>query len=650
MFVIPLEKLSLNDSGIAGSKATTLGEIIKLGMDVPSGFVVSTQTFDTFLNHNEITSDIFEILLDKNEVYEIKAKKIKKIILKGKFPKKIKKEILSEYKKIPGRNFIVRSSALAEDSLKNSWAGQMESVPITSEKEVVQAIKKCWASAFSQNALWYRNSSQKLIKKPISIAILIQKMLTPEIAGIGFSAHPYTNDENIIFIEAGLGHGKGLVSGEISPDKYIVDKKNNFLRDIYISKQKKKIIFTKGVERKITLPEKVGAKQFLKNNDIKILSKNIKEIEKHLDYKVDIEWLKHKNKVYILQTRPITTNKKPPISKSHIKMFHKPLLALSAMEIWYQGELTSNHNSDPLFLYSPKNGVSVYYNKDSIKSNPPEMIEVYKNEVVNKVKGFLIKCKKIDKLTKEKRPENIPQILDELENIWPDINDLYIFIMGINKGIFIPKKIKNSVEKARIISEKISHNAFDFILNYTEKFLTEKQNEYFYFSDFLTINEIRKQKFKKELPEAFIKIGKNRSFVYYQGKIYTKDEAKKIVKEKISNEIFSTSTENENLQGFSIYSNKTTEGIVKIISNFNKLHLLNKGDIIVTPSLSPEYVNIVNKISGIITEEGGELSHTAILAREYKIPCIVGVKNATKKLNDGQKIRINGKTGKIEIL
>ncbi len=648
MFVIPLEKLSLKDSYIAGNKAATLGEIIKLGMNVPSGFVVSTQTFDTFLNHNEITSDIFEILLDKNEVDEIKAKKIKKLILKGSFPKKIEKEILSEYKKTPGRNFIVRSSALIEDSLKNSWAGQMKSVLITSEKEVIQNIKKCWAFAFSQNTLWYRNSSKKLIKKPISIAILIQKMLTPEIAGVGFSIHPSTNDENTIFIEAGLGHGKGLVSGEISPDKYIVDKKNNFLIDIYISKQKKKIVFTKGVERKITLPEKVGAKQFLKNHDIKTLSKNIKKLEKHLNYKVDIEWLKHKNKIYILQTRPITANKKPLISKSHIKIFHKPLLALSAMEVWYQGELASNHNSDPLFLYSPKNGVSVYYNKNSIKSSYPEMTESHRTKILKKIRNFLLECKKIDELTKEKNPENIPQILDELENIWPDINNLYIFIMGINKGIFIPKKIKNSAEKARIISEKVSHNAFDFILNYTEKFLTEKPNEYFYLSDFLTINEIKNQKFKKELPEAFIKIGKNRMFVYYRGKIYTKDVAKKIIKEKISNNPYIEG--GGNLQGFTIYYKKNLEGKVKIISNFNKLHLLNKGDIIVTPSLSPEYINVIDKILGIITEEGGELSHTAILAREYKIPCIIGVKNATKRLKNGQKIRMNGRTGKIEIL
>lgn len=648
MFVIPLEKISSKDSYIAGNKATTLGEIQKLGINVPRGFVVSSQTFDTFLNHNEITSDIFEILSKQDEDIKTKSNKLKNLILQGTIPVEIEKEIILEYRKNPKRNFIVRSSSLIEDNLKNSWAGQMESFPIASERELIQGIKNCWASAFSQHTLQYRYSS-KLRKKPISVAILVQEMLSPQVAGIGFSAHPTTNENQIIFIEAGLGHGKGIVSGKVSPDKYIVNKENNFLHDIYIPTQKKKIVFIKGKEKEIILPKYIGSKKFLSHNEIKKLSQHIKSIENHFGYKVDIEWAKDKTGIYILQTRPITKLKSPKKTRSHIKIFHKPLLALSVMEIWYRGELNENDNSDPLFIYNPRNGIGVYYDKNSIKSNLPEMAENYKLIIYEDLKEFLIECKNINEIVMRKNPNEILLVLEKLEKIWPKINNLYLFLLGVEKGIFVPKKIKLYAEKMRIISEKVSHNAFDFILNYTEKFLTNKPNKYFYLSDFLTIAEIRKEKFKKYSPKIFSKINKKEGYVYYRGKIYVRKEMRDIIKNKITKNIsFLTKTEN-NLSGFPVYFQKTTKGKVRKILNFNKLSNFENNEIIVVQSLSPEYTSLIKNISGIITEEGGELSHASILAREYKIPCIVGVENATKILQNGQMIEI-GKNGVIKIL
>lgn len=222
-------------------------------------------------------------------------------------PTDIKKEILAEFKKLKTKFVAVRSSATAEDSLTASWAGELETYLDTIEKSLLKSVKKCWSSLFTTRAIFYR-FEKKMHKQQVSVAVVIQKMIESEISGIAFTVHPVTKNENQMIIEAGWGLGEAIVSGQVTPDAYVIDKRDFSILDINIAKQEMMIVRdgAKGTKHmKIKKPD--YEKQKLSGNQIIELAKICLSIEKHYKKPQDIEWALAKGKFYITQSRPITT-------------------------------------------------------------------------------------------------------------------------------------------------------------------------------------------------------------------------------------------------------------------------------------------------------------------------------------------------------
>ena len=177
---------------------------------------------------------------------------------------------------------------------------------LTPEKDVLKNVQLCWSSLFTPRAIFYR-IEQKLHKKPVSVAVVVQQMVQSEVAGICFTVHPVTKDYNQMVIEAGLGLGEAVVSGQITPDTYVIHKNDFSILDINVSEQTMMII--KGGKDNVhkKLSAKVGGKQKLTGQQIVELARICKNIEKHYGKPQDIEWALVKNKFYITQSRPITT-------------------------------------------------------------------------------------------------------------------------------------------------------------------------------------------------------------------------------------------------------------------------------------------------------------------------------------------------------
>jgi len=148
-----------------------------------------------------------------------------------------------------------------------------------------------------------------LRKSKVSVAVVVQKMVQSEIAGICFTTHPVTKDKNQLIIEAGWGLGEAIVGGHITPDSYVVDKRNWKLLDINISEQEKMLIKKNNKPENVwvEVPKKLKNKQKLDGKQIIALAKICAQIEKHYKFPCDIEWAIEKKKFYIVQSRPITT-------------------------------------------------------------------------------------------------------------------------------------------------------------------------------------------------------------------------------------------------------------------------------------------------------------------------------------------------------
>lgn len=364
-------EITKSDTAIAGGKGASLGEMTQAGIPVPDGFVILSNTFEKFLEKTDLNVEIDSILhsVDRREMHTIEnaSEKIKALILNAEIPKDIAEAIKEFFKKLNAKFVAVRSSATAEDSASAAWAGQLESYLNTTEKNLLENVKKCWASLFTPRAIFYR-FEKELHKQKIFVAVVIQKMVESEKSGVAFSVHPVTQDENQLIIEAGFGLGESIVSGQITPDSYVVEKQPRRIIDKNIQTQAKGLYRAKndGNEWR-NIPKEQGEKQILSDKKILELSGIISKIENHYNFPCDIEWAYKKNKFYIVQSRPITTlvfKNAPPINTINYGGKNWFLTISRNMSLWHQFLSDKGHHLHlkDFGVNAKLNALSVIYN------------------------------------------------------------------------------------------------------------------------------------------------------------------------------------------------------------------------------------------------------------------------------------------------
>jgi len=338
------KEITKSDTAIAGGKGASLGEMTQAGIPVPEGFVIISNAFDLFIEGTDLNVEIDAVLneVDNKAVHTVEnaSEKIQAMILSKEIPKNIETKILQDFKKLDCKFVAVRSSATLEDSASAAWAGQLDSFLNTTEKTLLENVKKCWASLFTPRAIFYR-FEKKLHRNKVSVAVVVQKMIQSKESGVAFSVHPVTEDENQIIIEAGFGLGEAIVSGSITPDSYVIDKQGFNILDINVNEQTKALYKkARGGNEWKELGEK-GKTQVLTKKEVIELSKLIVKIENHYGFPCDIEWAKENSKFYIVQSRPITTLKKKVKQKTSSK----------ALKEWFLVE--NIPNSDIFFFQIP---------------------------------------------------------------------------------------------------------------------------------------------------------------------------------------------------------------------------------------------------------------------------------------------------------
>lgn len=298
------------DIPLVGGKGANLGEMFTADIPVPDGFVVTSKAYYDFLKKTSLKKKILTELsgLDVNKSKDLMAasEKIKTAILSAEMPKDLAAEIKKAYHTLCGENdrFVaVRSSATAEDLPDASFAGQQETyLNVKGFEDVVKHVQMCWASLFESRAIFYR-TDKGFNHMKVGIAVPVQLMIQSEVSGIMFTVNPLTNDRSEISIEAAYGLGQPVVSGELTPDQYIVKKSNWDISYKFIAKQTWQ--FTLGGNT----PVSNAYQEVQKMDDKKVveLAKIGERVEKHYGMPMDIEWGMENKKLYIVQARPVTT-------------------------------------------------------------------------------------------------------------------------------------------------------------------------------------------------------------------------------------------------------------------------------------------------------------------------------------------------------
>jgi len=342
------DQLSKNDVNIVGGKGANLGEMAKFGIPVPPGFVLTADAYWRFVDHNGIRNKIMEILSKTNindPVSLLKAsEEIQNLFINGQIPDDLKNIIIENYKnlsKIFGEEetyVAVRSSATAEDLPNASFAGQQATfLNVKGNDKLLEAVKKCWASLWTARAINYR-TQMGFDHMKVALAVVIQKQIFSEKSGVMFTVDPINNDPSKIVIEASWGLGESIVSGEVTPDEYIVDKNTLQILEVKVNRKDVMTIFDpEKMTKKVDVPNDKKEIRCLSDEEVKKLAELGKKIEEHYGHPQDIEFAIDKNGIWIVQTRPVTTYKKksgkvllkgipasPGIGKGRVKVILGP--------------------------------------------------------------------------------------------------------------------------------------------------------------------------------------------------------------------------------------------------------------------------------------------------------------------------------------
>jgi pyruvate, water dikinase len=326
-YVAWFKELNENSLGVAGGKGTNLGIMFNLGLPVPEGFVITAQTYKKFIEDMGIDGRIAKQLegldIEETEKLQRVAKQIQDLIMGTEVPEDIKEDIIDNYEALGAEKghaqglvesnevFVaVRSSATAEDLPEASFAGQQATfLNVKGKEDIVKAVRACWASLFTARAIYYREKNNFQHMK-VFIAVVVQRMVDSEKSGVMFTINPATNQGDELVIEAVYGLGEMIVSGEVSPDFYSVDKKTRGIKKIEVKKQEIGMYRNEqGENEKKKIARELQERQILNEKEIKELARFGLKIEEHYKKPQDIEWAIEKGEIYIVQARAVTTFK-----------------------------------------------------------------------------------------------------------------------------------------------------------------------------------------------------------------------------------------------------------------------------------------------------------------------------------------------------
>jgi pyruvate,water dikinase len=312
--VYPFAELSRKDVSIAGGKGANLGELTAAGLPVPGGFVVGAPAYAAFCDtdglRETLAAELDDLDVDDTPELEAAAGRARALVSEAPMPDWLAEAIKAAYEKLGGGDtpVAVRSSATGEDTESASFAGMNETyLNVRGADAVVEAVRRCWASLFGARTVYYR-AKRGFPQAGMDIAVVVQQQIQSTRAGVMFTIDPASGRTDRIVIEGAFGLGESVVSGSVSPDRYIVEKGS---RAIIAHEVKPKELIIESVDGGGTITRELAGderlRRVLDDTEVRTLGDLAVKIEEHYGSAQDTEWaFDEDGKVWMLQSRPVT--------------------------------------------------------------------------------------------------------------------------------------------------------------------------------------------------------------------------------------------------------------------------------------------------------------------------------------------------------
>ena len=320
MYTTPI-KTTQNDLDLVGGKGRSLARMSCADFDVPGGFLVTTDAYKKFIADSDLKSKIIELakpeLRDGYPNFELSSKEINKIIQNAKIDANITDQIKVAYQQLDQANLsvAVRSSANAEDLPDFSFAGQQETfLNVSGEDEVVSAVKKCWSSLWTAQAISYRHQNG-IDQSSVAMGVVVQVMIPSEVSGILFTANPTNGERSEMIVNSSFGLGEAVVGGQVTPDTFIVDRTTLTSKETILGPKEHQIVYDgdQGIKIEKVSESNQGISSLSDSMLTELCNAALKVEALYEGKPQDIEWAFCNGKLHLLQSRPITNLPVQPI-------------------------------------------------------------------------------------------------------------------------------------------------------------------------------------------------------------------------------------------------------------------------------------------------------------------------------------------------
>ncbi|MGD9735839.1 MAG: PEP/pyruvate-binding domain-containing protein [Solirubrobacterales bacterium] len=304
--VIGFDRAPCLEVARAGGKGASLARMTALELPVPPGFVVAASCLAEALPDGGAALRAELVAAGGSEDFAAAAERAQRLVRELRFAERLREEIAAAYAALGREEAVaVRSSACAEDSETASFAGQQETyLHVRGVEPVLDRIRECWASFFSERALFYRARMGSL--EDLRMAVVVQRMVDADVAGVLFTVDPTKGRRDRMVVESVFGLGEALVSGELTPDRFVLSKDGRLKRTRLAAQPYAIVRHPEGGVQRRQLPPELGAAQSLDEEQLRELARIARGLEDRLEQPQDIEWAIEADDLFVLQARPVT--------------------------------------------------------------------------------------------------------------------------------------------------------------------------------------------------------------------------------------------------------------------------------------------------------------------------------------------------------
>ncbi|WP_462273510.1 PEP/pyruvate-binding domain-containing protein [Methanohalophilus sp.] len=705
--VIPMEGIRQEHMDIIGGKAYSLHRLFEKSFRVPAYFCVTTEAYNKFLDCSGLKGRLMIEFARKDfskmrweEMWDA-GLRIRNMFMNTPIPPLLVDTIKSQIPRDFLKNaVVVRSSAPGEDSSKTSFAGLHESyVNVTGIDEILENIKLVWASLWSDAAILYRQELGLDIEHS-SMAVMVQEMIEGDVSGIVFSTDP--NNADKLTIEAIHGLNKGLVEGDVEPDRWQLDKFSGSMVQHIVPSSRDRIVSLskKGTAIK-SIPQLLFHKTPLTTDEVTRIYEMAISSEKIFGLPQDMEWTIINNELYTLQSRPITNaqNNEKQWYISLKRTFENLKQLRNRIEQELIPAMISEANALSGLDLHKLNNVELAAEISRRQEIYQKWDETYTKEFIPFAHGMRLFGQVYNDVMKPQDPYEFVDLLADSKLLSVQRNEqLRQMAELVRNDTALRKKVENNIlegkfkelfdnfmdnfarsayvtEEKDIIrlileiafapvstgqkSKDLKKMEMDFLSNFTDEErewasqlldmgrasyrLRDDDNIYLGRIEGQYLSSLREGKIRLEERDIKYEIENSDVIAGLYNASYIPP-----VKPIQENLPLNQKATDRQIQGQPAGKGSVT-GIARVINENTDLFNIHAGEILVCDSIDPNMTFVIPLTGGIVERRGGMLIHGAIIAREYGIPCVTGIPDAISIIKTGDEVTVDGNLGIVVI-